>query len=151
MNNNFHDLPAIMNDGRMFTDYRSSQVREEIFKNKHCIGNENEARHYRMDNAEILMNDEWSYLKEKNAKYVNKKQFNKHNSTMVSNTYNTEQLLAYNNIIPQPSTQNIDCQDYRLTNQKNICQEYPNHLVQLTNPKSNKFIPENLYHIDDKY
>jgi hypothetical protein len=51
MDNYFRGCPAVMSDGRLFTDYRSSQVREELFRHRNCVISENEARTLRIDNG----------------------------------------------------------------------------------------------------
>ena len=50
--NFFHECPPMMDDGRLFTDYRSSQVREEVFKHKYCTLSQNAPRTFRIESAD---------------------------------------------------------------------------------------------------
>jgi hypothetical protein len=117
MDNYFTDCPAVMNDGRMFTDYRSSQVREEIFRQKHCVITENEARTLRIENGEQIMDDEWEYLKQNKSCYANVNTcYHNNPKTATSTIENNAELLAYNGVIPMPpSPPTKNCADYRLT------------------------------------
>ena len=60
MDNYFPNCPARMDDGgRPFTDFRSPQVREELFKQKNGLITENEARTFRIENAEDIADEDW--------------------------------------------------------------------------------------------
>jgi len=119
MDNYFKECPAMMSDGRLFTDYRSSQVREELFREQHCLKSENQARAYRIDNGEQLLDNEWLSLKTKNDCHPRKKCFHKAPMTRTTSLYNNAEILAYNSVIPAPQC-DFYCNDYRLTKTNGI-------------------------------
>jgi hypothetical protein len=114
MDNFFKGCPPMMDDGRLFTDYRSSQVREEIFREKNCAISENEARTIRIEKADDILDDEWDYLRKTRSCFPEKKCYYKNPMTRVTTAYNNAELLAYNGYIPAPEC-NIDCHDMRAT------------------------------------
>ncbi len=61
-NNNFSECPPMMEDGRLFTDFRSAQVREKYFEHKNCLGSQNEGRTFRINNGEAIMDGEWDNI-----------------------------------------------------------------------------------------
>lgn len=117
MDNYFNECPAMMDDGRLFTDYRSSQVREELFRQKHCVVSENESRTLRIENAEEIMDGEWAYLRQNKSCFPNRNTCYHNNPRVGTSTIeNNAELLAYNGIIaPPPCPSTRDCSDYRLT------------------------------------
>jgi hypothetical protein len=164
MDNYFHQCPPMMDDGRLFTDYRSSQVREEIFRYKNCVVSENEARTLRMDNGSQILDDEWNLDRATRSCMPEKKCFHKYPITRVTTEYNNAELLAYNGEIVAPSCDN-DCFDYRATVTPGSIKGRPkcfnvkdnNYKVFFdeTCPKrctkSNRLLPEALYVIDGSY
>jgi hypothetical protein len=114
MDNYFHECPPMMSDGRLFTDYRSSQLREELFKQKYHVSTENDTRTFRINNGEKLMDNEWSHLRSTRSCFPQKKCFHIHPKTMVTSAYNNHELLAYNGDFPAPAC-NVDCHDFRMT------------------------------------
>ncbi len=56
-NNKYPDCPAIMDDGRAFTDYRSSCFMNNMLKVKNNIRNSYEYRQFLIRNGEQVMND----------------------------------------------------------------------------------------------
>ena len=56
-NNKFPDCPAIMNDGRAFTDYRSSCYINNLIKSENKIRNSYDYRQYLINNGSRIMND----------------------------------------------------------------------------------------------
>lgn len=117
MDNYFNECPPMMNDGRSFTDYRSSQVREELYRQKHCVITENEARTLRIENAEDIMDEEWAYLRMNRSCFPNRNTcYHNNPRTATSTVENNAELLAYNGLIPSPPCPSTrDCADYRLT------------------------------------
>ena len=98
--NNFDECPAKMEDGRLATDYRSAQVREKYFEYKNCLGSENEARTFRINNAEQIMDNEWNYFVEN--KTCNPRQNVAHQKQdFILNK--REFLLSYPEMFPSPS------------------------------------------------
>lgn len=114
MDNYFRDCPPMMSDGRLFSDYRSSQVREEIFRNQNCVYTENEARTLRIENGEQIMDREWDNMVASRYCHPSKKCFHKHPTTRVTSAYNNAEILAYNGELPVPAC-DTECHDYRLT------------------------------------
>ena len=117
MDNFFQGCPPMMDDGRLFTDFRSSQVREEIFRQKNCVISENEARTLRIDDADAIMDNEWNYLRDTRSCFPQKNCFHKNLSTRVTTAYNNAELLAYNGDIPAPKC-DVNCHDFRATNDR---------------------------------
>ena len=158
MDNYYQQCPPMMNDGRLFTDYRSSQVREELFRYKNCVGSENEARTLRIENAENIMDTEWDLTRQKKSCFSHQNCFHNHPTTRVSNVYNNAELLAYNGVIPAPLCDR-DCVDFRLTSTKGSNQNkrgcstssqqahngYPANRYPVKFPKTNRIMAENLY------
>ena len=156
MDNYFHTFPALMSDGRLFTDYRSSAVREEEFKFKYCLGSENEARTFQIENADNLIDDEWNAYQIFNQS-VRKNCFHKNRSTRVTSVYNNAELLAYNGSIASPKC-NSDCNDYRMavtegskkgkqncnSKQSNYMDDYPTAKCPAKCNKINRLQPEKL-------
>lgn len=164
MDNYFQECPPMMDDGRFLTDYRSSQVREELFRYKNCVPSENEARTFRIDNADQIMDDEWNYLRKEKSCMPEKKCFHKSPTTRVTTAYNNAEMLAYNGEIPAPSCDN-DCYDYRLTstpgsiNGRTNCfnikgKQYKGFTKEKCPgrcAKNNRLLPDGLYMVDGLY
>ena len=164
MDNYYHECPPMMDDGRLFTDYRSSQVREELFRYKNCIASENEARSLRIDNADQIMDDEWNHLRCSRSCFPRSSCFHQTPMTRVTTVYNNAELLAYNGEedIPAPKC-NYNPKDFRLTitegsmrqgNVQNSSPEfngYPKDRCPRRCTKTNRIPPEKLYVIDDRY
>jgi len=163
MDNYFQGCPPMMNDGRLFTDYRSSQVREELYRYNNCVRSENEARTLRIENANQQMDEEWEYLRDTRSCFPRKNCFHRHPSTRVTTNYNTAELLAYNGEI-KPTKCGTDCSDYRLTategsargrsrcaDQSVPFEGYQNEKCPNRCAKTNRLMPDRLYTIDGKY
>jgi hypothetical protein len=151
-----------MNDGREFTDYRSSQVREEIFRYKNCLSSENETRTFRINNGDKIMDNEWNYLMKNKYCFPRKNCYHHNPKTLVSSTYNNGEVLAYNGIIAQPKCQNR-CHHYRLTLTEQAKKQYDNcadeNMVNSGYPvsrcpkkcnRSKRRIPDGLYFTDQE-
>jgi hypothetical protein len=117
MDNYFQQCPPMMDDGRGLTDFRSSQVREEIFRHKNCVLSENEARTLRIDNAEVIMDREWNGLRDTRSCYPRQNCYHQNPVTRVTTAYNNAEILAYNGELPAPRC-NLDAYDYRATTSK---------------------------------
>ena len=157
MDNYFHECPPMMEDGRGLTDYRSSQVREEIFRFMNCVGSENEGRTLRIDNGEHIMDREWNNLRDTRSCFPQKKCFHQNPATRVTTAYNNAEILAYNGELPAPRC-NLDPHDFRLTSTKGsragrpgmmkVKQTpyagYPKDRCPARCPKSNRLLPERL-------
>ena len=133
--NYYSELPARMEDGRFFTDYRAPQVREKVFKCVNGIATENNAREFRINNAEKIMDSEWLNLIAHDCDYRSNKKcktnplasscttkphnayYHTNPTTLTSTIYNNAELLAYNGAI-WPPKYNRGCHDYRLTETK---------------------------------
>lgn len=124
MDNYFKECPPMMDDGRLFTDYRSSQVREEVYRFKNSVTTENETRMLRTNNAETIMDAEWKNLRDTKSCFTQKRCFHKNPTTLVSSVYNNAEIHAYNGLLPAPAC-DVNCQDYRLTDTRGSTQERP--------------------------
>ena len=161
MDNYFQGCPPMMDDGRLFTDYRSSQVREELFRYNNCVASENESRTLRIDNAEDIMDRDWLQIRANKSCFPRRKCFHKNPTTRVTTAYNNAELLAYNGELPAPEC-NLDCYDYRATVTKGSLQGKPgcNHnkaspyagyspaRCPVRCPQTNRLRPERLYSDD---
>jgi len=118
MDNYYKSCPPTFSDARGLTDYRASQVREEMFKYDHSILSENQARTFRINNGEKLMNTEWVNTRRANSCHPQKVNFHTNPRTLVTTEYNNAEILAYNGKIMAPKTDpsiyNMN-NDYRLT------------------------------------
>jgi hypothetical protein len=165
MDNYFQECPPMMDDGRLFTDYRSSQVREELFRYKNCLVSENDARTYRIEKGNELMDGEWDHLRKTRSCFNSKNCFHKNLTTRVTSAYNNAELLAYNGDLPAPKC-NVGCYDFRLTatpgglRPRNGCVTktkdaeyagYPADRCPRRCAKTNRLLPDNLYTIDGVY
>lgn len=164
MDNYFNECPPMMDDGRLFTDYRSSQVREEIFRYQNCAASENEARMLRTEYADVIMDNEWDYLRNTHSCFPNKKCYHQNPITRVNTLYNNAELLAYNKEIPAPKC-DAGCYDFRLTvtkgslDGKKGCKSkhmpldggYPPNRCPNRCARTNRLVPEYLYMIDGIY
>lgn len=158
MDNYFQECPPMMNDGRLFTDYRSSQVREELFKHKKCIMSENEARTLRIENAEDILDNEWEQIRQSKSCHPKKRCYHKYPTTRVTTAYNNAEILAYNGMIPAPICDS-QCYDFRATStqgrnklkkscvsiQSTPCYGYPANKCPNKCPRSNREVPDRLY------
>lgn len=158
MDNYFHECPPMMDDGRLFTDYRSSQVREELYRYKNCIISENEARTLRIENADKIMDSEWNSLRKTKSCFPRKQCFHKHPITRVTTAYNNAEILSYNGVLPAPPC-DARCYDYRMTSTnesrkpklgcRNTVQlafhGYPAERCPVKCPRSSRMKPERLY------
>jgi hypothetical protein len=158
MDNYFNGCPPMMDDGRLFTDYRSPQVREELFRYRNCVLSENDARTLRIDNAEDIMDKEWNHTRDTKSCFPRKQCFHKHPTTRVTTTYNNAEILAYNGELPPPKC-DLSCHDYRMTitdggtrgipgcktNKVDPYSGYPPNRCPLRCAKTNRLRPERLY------
>lgn len=164
MDNYYHECPPMMEDGRLFTDFRSSQVREELFRYKHCVATENETRSLRITHADNIMDDEWNHLRNNKSCFTQKQCFHKHPTTRVTSVYNNAELLAYNGELSAP-TCDVSCYDYRLTVTPSSKKGRTGCKPTLDNPnngypvercpsrcsRTKRMRPERLYIMDKKY
>lgn len=160
--NFFLECPPMMEDGRLFTDYRSSQVREEVFRYKHGVISENEARTLRIDNGEMIMDEEWEHLRKTKSCFPRKACYHQSPKTLVSTVYNNAEILAYNGKLPAPKC-HPGCHDYRLTvtqgslagkpncSESNGMNSYPADRRPQKFPRTSRILPDGLYVIDGKY
>lgn len=158
MDNYFNECPPMMNDGRLFTDFRSSQVREELFRHNNCVLSENEARTLRIENGNRILDTEWGNLRKTKSCFPRKMCFHKHPTTRVTTSYNNAETLAYNGYLQAPKCDG-DCYDFRLTStvgsrQPRLgCNEennkgfhgYPNERCPVICPRTNRMKPERLF------
>jgi hypothetical protein len=142
--------------GRPFTDFRSSQVREELFKQKYNLTTENEARTFRIENAEDLADDDWARFSTTYACPPRKNYFHVAPTTLVTTEYNNAELLAYNGLIPPPAPLSR-CNDYRLTCRSSQTmpsklpppqprpQSMPPNMIPVRDSRTGRLMPEKLY------
>ena len=118
MDNYFNECPPMMDDGRLFTDYRSSQVREELFKQRNRVSSENEARTFRINNGNNIIDAEWMHFRNTRSCFPNKYCFHKYPTTRTTTAYNNAEILAYNKVLPAPKCDviyNDTNNDYRMS------------------------------------
>lgn len=63
MDNYYKECPAKMEDGRFFTDYRTSNTREQYVKTINGIVRDDEYRMFLQQNGEKIMDGEWDYMR----------------------------------------------------------------------------------------
>ena len=66
-NNKYFDCPALMSDGRIMTDYRSSTTLNDMIRLNNKVHSSNDYRQFLVNNAEDIMNVNENYITEKNA------------------------------------------------------------------------------------
>jgi hypothetical protein len=161
MDNYFKECPPMMDDGRGLTDFRSSQVREELFRYKNGVSSENESRTFRINNGEQLMDNEWNKLRESRSCFPKQVCFHQSPTTRVTSAYNNAEILAYNGDLEAPKCA-VDPRDYRMTSTngsrvgKSVSKDnnvdqyagYPKDRCPVRIPNSNRLQPERLY-LDD--
>ena len=71
VSDNFYpECPAIMNDGRQFTDWRTATVREQFNKNINGFTRDDEMRNFYQKNGNGIIDATWDYLKTNYEKIV---------------------------------------------------------------------------------
>jgi hypothetical protein len=65
MDNYFKMCPAMMSDGRIFTDYRTSTTREQYNKISGGFARDDDYRLYLQSNGSNILNGEWENNKKK--------------------------------------------------------------------------------------
>lgn len=138
MDNYFKECPAMMSDGRLFTDYRSSQVREEQFKYANCILSENESRLLRSKNGELILDSTWERLEKTKSCRPNKVCYHQNNpTTRVTTVYNNNELQTYNGVLPREQCVPL-CKGFRATaTSKSVETDEACRSVNVCNPKVN--------------
>ena len=94
--NYYPECPAIMNDGRQFTDWRTATVREQFNKNINGFTRDDELRNFYQQNGKGIMDAEWNYLKV-NA-YCFPSKCTHYNPTLSSNQLDYDEMQRYNSI-----------------------------------------------------
>jgi hypothetical protein len=115
MDNFFKQCPAMMSDGRLFTDYRSTTQREENIKYINGINNEDNYRLFLQNNTQTIINREW----EVNDKLKSCKNANAciHNyPTRVKPEWFVEELQKYNDRQRMVKYPCAPAKEYRMTN-----------------------------------
>ena len=131
MDNYYLRCPAMMSDGRLFTDFRASQVREEAFKRNNNLKTENEIRTFITNNGEKLMNIEWDLLTKNNSCHLKKQCFHNNKYTKVTSQINNSEILMYNGDKQNTNVCNKTPHDYRMTELKphNNIRENPEYVT----------------------
>ena len=63
MDNYFQKCPAMMEDGKIYTDYSDSVVRDSKIKQDNKLIDHNEYREFLQTNAKFLIDSTWSAMK----------------------------------------------------------------------------------------
>lgn len=71
MDNFFQECPAMMSDGRIFTDYRSPARREQYNKTINGFVRDDDYRMFLQLNAEKIMDSTWDHSKKINSCFPN--------------------------------------------------------------------------------
>ena len=66
-NNKYFDCPALMSDGRLMTDYRSSDTVNDMIRINNDVKSSNNYRQFLTHNAENIMSINEDYIVEKNG------------------------------------------------------------------------------------
>ncbi len=85
MDNFFQNCPAIMSDGRLFTEWRSDVLLNENIKDVNNVVRDDDYRILLQKNADAFMNQEWMYISEQA----------KCNQTKCVHKYSTRMPLRY--------------------------------------------------------
>lgn len=59
--------PAMMSDGKIYTEYRNAKRVDEYIKDLNGIDRDDEFRMMLQQNAQKMLNNEWNYLKNNNS------------------------------------------------------------------------------------
>ena len=116
MDNFYKNCPPMMSDGRFLTDYRTAVRREEHNKHVNNIVRNDDYRIFLQNNANKIMNNEWSHLKKNNSCWVNECIHNY--PTRVYPPWFVEERMRYDSLADPKRQQKFPCatkQDYRLT------------------------------------
>lgn len=71
VDNYYHMCPPMMEDGRLFTDYRTATRRNEYVKYINDIVRDDEYRAFLQQNANRLIESEWEYTRNNKSCFVN--------------------------------------------------------------------------------
>lgn len=118
MDNFFKGCPAMMSDGRLFTDYRTSIRTNEYIKYINGIERDDDYRLFLQSNAEQIMDNQWNEIKRTKTCNVNGCVHNY--PTQMPSSLFIEEKKAVNDLYNNSSKyvcQKFD--DYRTTNTKN--------------------------------
>ena len=71
-NNIHHNFPGIMNDGRLFTNYKNSSIIDKEMMEKQSFKSNQTYRKFLVDNANSIMNlNKQTYMSQNNVYYSN--------------------------------------------------------------------------------
>lgn len=115
MDNYFKQCPALMSDGRLFTDYRMPTRREEHIKYMNGVTRNDDYRMFLQQNAETIMDREWDSMKQKKSCFVSECIHNY--PTRVYPPWFVEEINNYDSL-PKKNRKKFTCEpenDYRLT------------------------------------
>jgi hypothetical protein len=117
MDNFFQSCPPLMNDGRAFTDYRQSSVREQANKQKNGIVREDNYRIMLQSNGGVIMDKAWEHSKKNNSCFPNQCIHNYPTRSTPGMMY--EELTFYNAVRSESKTKKDskcnEMEDYRMT------------------------------------
>lgn len=116
-NNKYFDCPALMSDGRTFTDYRPSNYVNDLIKTTNRVYDSYEYRQFLINNADKIIEENDKYNYSKNS--CDKCQYN---------TINNSTICTYNNKFGLCGTN--DCNGLGLTN-KSVPLSNLNNLIPL--------------------
>lgn len=115
MDNYFKQCPALMSDGRLFTDYRTPTRREEHIKYMNGVTRNDDYRMFLQQNAETIMDREWDSIKQTKSCNVNECIHNY--PTRVNPPWFVEEINNFDSL-PKKNRKKFTCapeNDYRLT------------------------------------
>merc|ERR1712070_308279 len=104
--NIYKNCPPLMSDGRNFTDYRPSQVRESYFSYINNLKSEHDARHLRSINASKFIDNEWNEVVKKNGCFPKEYCYHTNPTVRTTNKNNNVEILIYNGVIPATKGRN---------------------------------------------
>ncbi len=112
MDNFFKNCPAVMSDGRQFTDYKTDTRRNEYIKYINNVIRDDDYRVFLQKNGENILDNEWQY---------NKKQMSCHENECIHKyptrtlpQYFPKERQAFDDLFaPNRPHQNHTCENYK--------------------------------------
>lgn len=119
--NFFKGCPAMMSDGRLFTDYRTSVRANEYVKYINNIERDDDYRFFLQSNAEQIMDNQWDYARKNKSSWINECVHNY--PTRMHPPWFVEEKKAANDLLNPNRTTKYVCSkfdDYRATDTKSF-------------------------------
>ena len=136
MDNFFQNCPAMMSDGRHFTDYRTATRREEHIKYLNGYQRDDDYRMFLQGNAEEIINNEWAFNTNKMSCHENECIHNQPSTRVLPQLFYKERQDFDNSMKPnQPIL-------------RNTCPTFSDYRMVQTEPKQLGQKRQNLYPVN---